>query len=73
VWSLISAVGIFCLGCGATIVHGVQNLGTAEVLIVHVVLVLSTCNIEVPNYLICSCRFSFLTNFSTTVEKQLFD
>ncbi|KAG0555565.1 hypothetical protein KC19_12G178400 [Ceratodon purpureus] len=30
VWSLISAVGIFCLGCGATIVHGVQNLATAE-------------------------------------------
>jgi zinc transporter 9 len=26
VWSLISAVGIFCLGSGATIVHGVQNL-----------------------------------------------
>lgn len=25
-WSLISAVGIFCLGSGATIVHGVQNL-----------------------------------------------
>ncbi|KAK6787358.1 hypothetical protein RDI58_015883 [Solanum bulbocastanum] len=30
VWSLISAVGIFCLGCGATIVHGVQNLWTTE-------------------------------------------
>ncbi|MCD7470986.1 Metal tolerance protein C4 [Datura stramonium] len=30
VWSLISAVGIFCLGCGATIVHGVQNLWTSE-------------------------------------------
>ncbi|XP_050228441.1 metal tolerance protein C4 [Mercurialis annua] len=30
VWSLISAVGIFCLGCGATIVHGVQNLWTAH-------------------------------------------
>lgn len=29
VWSLISAVGIFCLGAGATIVHGVQNLWTA--------------------------------------------
>lgn len=26
VWSLISAVGIFCLGSGATIVHGVQNM-----------------------------------------------
>ncbi|XP_038983744.1 metal tolerance protein C4-like isoform X2 [Phoenix dactylifera] len=26
VWSLISAVGIFCLGSGATIVHGFQNL-----------------------------------------------
>ncbi|KAH9304960.1 hypothetical protein KI387_009364 [Taxus chinensis] len=26
VWSLISAVGIFCLGSGATIVHGIQNL-----------------------------------------------
>ncbi|GFQ05649.1 mannosyl-oligosaccharide 1 2-alpha-mannosidase mns1 [Phtheirospermum japonicum] len=30
VWSLISAVGIFCLGSGATIVHGVQNLWTAQ-------------------------------------------
>ncbi|CAA6671134.1 unnamed protein product [Spirodela intermedia] len=30
VWSLISAVGIFCLGSGATIVHGVQNLWSAE-------------------------------------------
>ncbi|KAL8458849.1 hypothetical protein ACS0TY_036380 [Phlomoides rotata] len=29
VWSLISAVGIFCLGSGATIVHGVQNLWTS--------------------------------------------
>ncbi|XP_047328977.1 metal tolerance protein C4 isoform X2 [Impatiens glandulifera] len=28
VWSLTSAVGIFCLGSGATIVHGVQNLWT---------------------------------------------
>ncbi|CAI9114539.1 OLC1v1015286C1 [Oldenlandia corymbosa var. corymbosa] len=28
VWSLISAVGIFCLGSGATIVHGIQNLWT---------------------------------------------
>lgn len=31
VWSLISAVGIFCLGSGATIVHGVQSLGVTEV------------------------------------------
>ncbi|CAM6089164.1 unnamed protein product [Calypogeia fissa] len=30
VWSLISAVGIFCLGSGATIIHGVQNLWNAE-------------------------------------------
>lgn len=30
VWSLISAVGIFCLGAGATIVHGVQNLWVAQ-------------------------------------------
>ncbi|KAL0354390.1 UNVERIFIED_CONTAM: Metal tolerance protein C4 [Sesamum radiatum] len=30
VWSLISAVGIFCLGSGATIVHGVQNLWTCQ-------------------------------------------
>ncbi|XP_057968782.1 metal tolerance protein C4 isoform X2 [Malania oleifera] len=30
VWSLISAVGIFCLGSGATIVHGFQNLWTAQ-------------------------------------------
>ncbi|XP_019196875.1 PREDICTED: metal tolerance protein C4 [Ipomoea nil] len=30
VWSLISAVGIFCLGSGATIVNGVQNLWTAQ-------------------------------------------
>ncbi|KAG8380256.1 hypothetical protein BUALT_Bualt07G0174300 [Buddleja alternifolia] len=30
VWSLISAVGIFCLGSGATIVHGIQNLWTAQ-------------------------------------------
>ena len=31
VWSLIYAVGIFCLGSGATIVHGVQNLWTSQV------------------------------------------
>lgn len=31
VWSLISAVGIFCLGSGATIVHGVQNLWISQV------------------------------------------
>jgi hypothetical protein len=43
VWSLISAVGIFCLGCGATIVHGVQNLATAEVLIVNAILGFSIC------------------------------
>ncbi|CAE5959935.1 unnamed protein product [Arabidopsis arenosa] len=30
VWSLISAVGIFCLGSGATIVNGVQNLWTSS-------------------------------------------
>ncbi|RDX58380.1 Metal tolerance protein C4, partial [Mucuna pruriens] len=30
VWSLISAVGIFCLGSGATVVHGIQNLWTAQ-------------------------------------------
>ncbi|XP_002989026.2 metal tolerance protein C4 [Selaginella moellendorffii] len=30
VWSLISAVGIFCLGSGATIVHGISNLWQAE-------------------------------------------
>ncbi|CAN6571171.1 unnamed protein product [Malus baccata var. baccata] len=30
VWSLISAVGIFCLGSGATIIHGVQNLWTSQ-------------------------------------------
>ncbi|KAF7814666.1 metal tolerance protein C4 [Senna tora] len=30
VWSLISAVGIFCLGSGATVVHGFQNLWTAQ-------------------------------------------
>ncbi|KAG6620996.1 hypothetical protein I3842_Q045800 [Carya illinoinensis] len=30
VWSLISAVGIFCLGSGATIVHGFQNLWTSQ-------------------------------------------
>ncbi|WOL06485.1 metal tolerance protein C4 [Canna indica] len=30
VWSLISAVGIFCLGSGATIVHGFQNLWKAH-------------------------------------------
>ncbi|XP_039070834.1 metal tolerance protein C4-like isoform X1 [Hibiscus syriacus] len=30
VWSLISAVGIFCLGSGATIIHGVQNLWIAH-------------------------------------------
>jgi hypothetical protein len=33
VWSLISAVGIFCLGSGATIVHGIQNLWTSQVLV----------------------------------------
>ena len=31
VWSLISAVGIFCLGSGATVVNGVQNLWIAQV------------------------------------------
>ncbi|CAL1386775.1 unnamed protein product [Linum trigynum] len=30
VWSLISAVGIFCLGSGATIVNGVQNLWNSQ-------------------------------------------
>ncbi|KAG6521604.1 hypothetical protein ZIOFF_018729 [Zingiber officinale] len=30
VWSLISAVGIFCLGSGATVVHGIQNLWKAH-------------------------------------------
>ncbi|KAJ4826379.1 Metal tolerance protein C4 [Turnera subulata] len=30
VWSLISAVGIFCLGSGATVVHGFQNLWSAQ-------------------------------------------
>ncbi|XP_038898775.1 metal tolerance protein C4 isoform X2 [Benincasa hispida] len=30
VWSLISAVGIFCLGSGATIVNGIQNLWTSQ-------------------------------------------
>ncbi|XP_039145174.1 metal tolerance protein C4 [Dioscorea cayenensis subsp. rotundata] len=30
VWSLISAVGIFCLGSGATIVHGFQNLWSSH-------------------------------------------
>ncbi|XP_028776846.1 metal tolerance protein C4-like [Neltuma alba] len=30
VWSLISAVGIFCLGSGATVVHGIQNLWIAQ-------------------------------------------
>ncbi|XP_023549000.1 metal tolerance protein C4-like [Cucurbita pepo subsp. pepo] len=32
VWSLISAVGIFCLGAGAIIVNGIQNLWTSQVL-----------------------------------------
>ncbi|KAK6796107.1 hypothetical protein RDI58_009562 [Solanum bulbocastanum] len=31
VWSLISAVGFFCLGSGATIVNGFQNLWTSQV------------------------------------------
>nr|XP_016505613.1 PREDICTED: metal tolerance protein C4-like [Nicotiana tabacum] len=30
VWSLISAVGIFCLGSGTTIVNGFQNLWTSQ-------------------------------------------
>ncbi|CAN6470968.1 unnamed protein product [Victoria cruziana] len=30
VWSLISAVGIFCLGSGATIIHGIQNLWVSQ-------------------------------------------
>ncbi|KAJ7962683.1 Metal tolerance protein C4 [Quillaja saponaria] len=30
VWSLISAVGIFCIGSGATVVHGFQNLWTSQ-------------------------------------------
>ncbi|KAG5619443.1 hypothetical protein H5410_019267 [Solanum commersonii] len=30
VWLLISAVGIFCLGSGATIVNGFQNLRTSQ-------------------------------------------
>ena len=28
VWSLISAVGIFCLGSGVSIVHGLNSLGS---------------------------------------------
>ncbi|KAK1359108.1 hypothetical protein POM88_043582 [Heracleum sosnowskyi] len=31
VWSLISVVGIFCLGSGPTIVHRVHNLWTSQV------------------------------------------
>jgi zinc transporter 9 len=31
VWSLVSAVGIFCLGSGAIIVDGFSNLWKAEV------------------------------------------
>ncbi|XP_022992431.1 metal tolerance protein C4-like isoform X2 [Cucurbita maxima] len=30
VWSLISAVGIFCLGADSTIVNGIQNLWTSQ-------------------------------------------
>ncbi|KAL9275446.1 Metal tolerance protein C4-like protein [Drosera capensis] len=30
VWALISATGIFCLGSGGTIVHGIQNMWTAQ-------------------------------------------
>ncbi|XP_021761911.1 metal tolerance protein C4-like [Chenopodium quinoa] len=30
VWSLISAVGIFCLGSGATIIHGFQHLWDSQ-------------------------------------------
>ncbi|XP_010696087.2 metal tolerance protein C4 [Beta vulgaris subsp. vulgaris] len=30
VWSLISAVGIFCLGSGATVVHGFQHLWDSQ-------------------------------------------
>ncbi|KAI3808017.1 hypothetical protein L1987_23958 [Smallanthus sonchifolius] len=30
VWSFIAAVGLFCLGSGATIVHGIQNLWTSQ-------------------------------------------
>ena len=26
VWSLISAVGIFCLGAGVTVMHGLQSM-----------------------------------------------
>ncbi|KAG6575400.1 Metal tolerance protein C4, partial [Cucurbita argyrosperma subsp. sororia] len=33
VWSLISAVGIFCLGADATIFNGIQNLWTSQSLI----------------------------------------
>jgi hypothetical protein len=50
VWSLISAVGIFCLGSGATIVHGFQNLWTAQVL-VQVKLYLATFLFQISNLL----------------------
>lgn len=30
VWALISAVGIFFLGCGATVLHGLESLKNAE-------------------------------------------
>lgn len=47
VWSLISAVGIFCLGSGATIVNGVQNLWTSQVISLE-----TFCDLDIICYLI---------------------
>lgn len=50
VWSLISAVGIFCLGSGATIVNGIQNLWTSQV-IDHLNLNLAS-NVTIINFIL---------------------
>ena len=34
-WSLVSAVGIFCLGSGVTVAHGVMTLGAPPAEISH--------------------------------------
>lgn len=50
VWSLISAVGIFCLGSGATIVNGVQNLWTSSVIGSEYILTLISSAIDILGY-----------------------
>jgi len=55
VWSLISAVGIFCLGSGATVVNGVQNLWIAQVF--NQIGYLKS--IFLTSFILCCCQFAY--------------